>query len=648
MLKDLMKLIVGVIFVTVMIEAKPALEKTGQIGGLSNAIAAVGNYTYTSYGASLSVFDTTDPLNWIEKGRIDTGSVINDIAVAGDYVYVTNSLGLVIIDISDRNRPQITGELAVSSNYISIRLAVAGDYAYLVNCDHLYIVDIRDKRFPRKVGNYEFDFSSGKDIEVEGDFAYLLHNETFEIIDISNKTLPVSTASVTAGGIESEYDTVLVEGNYAYITHAYSTAFIYDIRDKNTPRRVSEIGQRGSALLLEGNRLYQEGNDGLFIYDVSDRSDPHNIGHIGTPVDSGGVGMALQGDSLFVAGGTGGSWIYNVETAAAPRLVKRRRNIGDIYGFAAENGYAYTVSDAGIDWSFTVIDTHNKKMPEIAGYYEPEEPMLFQGPVAVKGKYAYIGDENYSTGGAGITILDITDKSMPVKSGRFGFPYDENCSAITAMTVTENHAYVGCFNGYYYYSLYIVDISNKHAPSRVASYHTQGEVMDIEISGDFAYISGDYSFEIIDISNPDTPAGISQMKAGYYWIQFALKDGYAYFTGLEYNKDLTVVNTSDPANPYIAGTYGFHYVLGGDLSDIVIDHTTVYGTSPRVGISLFDVTDKRTPDYIDTYDTMNYVGKLAVDGNYLYVSDRYNGVNIWKKTEKAEGGFLSAIYYLLF
>ncbi len=204
-------------------------------------------------------------------------------------------------------------------------------------------------------------------------------------------------------------------------------------------------------------------------------------------------------------------------------------------------------------------------------------------------------------------------------------------------------------------------------PVLVGSCITPGNVVDVHVSGNYAYLAEsivDGGFRIINISDPANP-----FQAGLYDFPMQPNNARSVFvsgnnayvtegTGVSVFQidnpgnppEPTVYNAGGPAFDAVAsGNYAFAASLNGwgrplriinlsDRSYVEVDlpgeGRGIYVTGGfcylgnSIGIEIVNVTDPLNPTTMGSYDTPGHAEKLYVTGDYAYVADHEGGLQI--------------------
>jgi hypothetical protein len=179
-----------------------------------------------------------------------------------------------------------------------------------------------------------------------------------------------------------------------------------------------------------------------------------------------------------------------------------------------------------------------------------------------------------------------------------------------SVAVKGNYAFIG--NGE---TLQALDISDPTNPKAVGQLLTDGFVIRVVVSGNYAYTIS--PFRIIDISNPANPILVStfQLPAGYPPTAITVQGNYAYVG--DFYGDVFIVDVSDPSNPQAIGRM---LASGERVQSIVIQETMLYATTADgPGINVFDISNPNSPFSIRLVPTGSQPGiSLSINGSYLY------------------------------
>jgi hypothetical protein len=171
----------------------------------------------------------------------------------------------------------------------------------------------------------------------------------------------------------------------------------------------------------------------------------------------------------------------------------------------------------------------------------------------------------------------------------------------------------------------------------VGNANPPGSSQDVAVAEAYAYVaSGASGLQIVDISNPRLP----ELKGGADTPSFAnavcVAGGYAYVAdGLsqaspEETASLQVVDVSDPESPEVVGSV--EMPGGGDAVDVAVSgdyaYVVINTASPgSPGVQVVDITSPTSPQ-LGPLVPLSAPWSIAVCGNYLYVADNFEGLQV--------------------
>jgi len=306
--------------------------------------------------------------------------------------------------------------------------------------------------------------------------------------------------------------------------------------------------------------------------------------------------------------------------------------------------YAYFVSKE--DDSFVVASIADPRAPVVLGTLTDGTYLNEAASVVVYGNYAYVTCKG---GSARMTIIDITDKTTPIKAGEV-----TGLQECTKPIISGGYAYIGSTNNGY---IYIVDISDPAAPLLMTTFNDNINIgislQDIELVGDLLYVAcfpnnTGFGLCIIDVSDKVTPVVLGSTNISVSGINgviggsgFAVVGSHVFITGrstifpsLVYpdtQSQLIVFNVDDPTNPVevthstpfrITGFDAFHSAA---VSFPYLYTSIENETSGSSGIARIDISDPADPvvsGIVSTtatdVSTMSLPMNLVLRGKYMY------------------------------
>ncbi|HEX7344802.1 MAG TPA: hypothetical protein VF398_11085, partial [bacterium] len=274
----------------------------------------------------------------------------------------------------------------------------------------------------------------------------------------------------------------------------------------------------------------------------------------------------------------------------------------------ANGNYAYVNLQGG---DIAVVDVSNPANPVEVNRWDSGD-MNSTNCQEVAGNYLYV---NFGWDGWG--ILDISNPVDPVLAVRFPALGGHFC-------FVGNTAYLGSFS-----NLYTYDNTDPLNPIMLGQFHLDDYAADVEVSGDYAYISyvnADGGVRVIDVSDPANPVGISFVPLPGNTADLAVSGNYVFVTCCWFG--MYVIDVSDPAHPLVAArfypNYGWYDHLR--MSGNIIFLATSGGQTFSV-----DVSQPTNPQLLCSYQppgTNLMLYDMDLDGSRLYGAYDYHGIKI--------------------
>ncbi len=245
-------------------------------------------------------------------------------------------------------------------------------------------------------------------------------------------------------------------------------------------------------------------------------------------------------------------------------------------------------------------------------------------PFATAASYVYSEDftttvdmdsSNTNVTGWGSGTIELPRK-RPIYGGKFG-----TRGWVMDVFVSGDYAYLSDFN----YGLWIANISDPKHPKYIGSWEILGNYYGIFISGDIAYlITYSKGLRIFNVSNPFNPTLITTFNYGGYSLDVFVSGDYAYVA--DGYDGLRVIDIKDPTNPTIVGTYNtpgraMEVFVSGDYAYIA-DYGLVNG------LRIVDISNPTAPFSAGVYNTPHNAQGVFVSGDYAYIADGGSGLQI--------------------
>lgn len=282
----------------------------------------------------------------------------------------------------------------------------------------------------------QFSYTDVVALRTVGNYSYICRGVAgLAIVNISNPSVPVQTAVLSLGNTASSgwCSDVKIAGNYAYVANWDKGLVIVDISNPAAPV------QRGAVALTNASVVFVEGS---YAY---------------VAVENNGTG--------------GGLAIINVSNPAAPTQTSMTSSSGHGAGVNKTGNYVYlTHRDTGTFKGLKVYDVTNPAVPNLVRTIT----RLSMEDIDIRDNHAYI-----TVGTGGLEIFDVTTPSNPISRSTIATTGN---GLVLGVSVVDNYAFI---TDYTFSKLYVVDVSNKTAPTLARSYTASAGALYVHVSGSF-------------------------------------------------------------------------------------------------------------------------------------------------------------------
>lgn len=180
--------------------------------------------------------------------------------------------------------------------------------------------------------------------------------------------------------------------------------------------------------------------------------------------------------------------------------------------------------------------------------------------------------------------------------------------------VQGDYAYVTNNDG-----LMIIDVSNPSNPVKIGELLIGG-VVGVVVESNLAYIASVSNGMIIaDISSTTNPVQVGQYNGGAYKI--AVSGSYAY-VGL-FSGGFKILNISNPTDPVLVGEYS-----DPRCDAIEIKDNFVYYANAEVGLRVISVSDPSTPQLVATVSQTGGANDIHITDNLLFLACWGAGIRV--------------------
>ncbi len=553
----------------------------------------------------LAVLDISDPTQIDSVNIVQIDSNLKDIFRVEDNLYTLNTVSdernpvsnLGLIDISDPVNPALIWNFEFEGNadavFVEDNLAFISNHGSRDRRNFLTIYDISDPENIDSLGSIQFDSenSGNNRIYVRHSVAFMtINNNELYAIDVSSPENPeiISTIEYENNWWGGTFEIEVVD-NLAYISGFYygemgmlnrdapqiPLLHIVDISDPENliyaggfePEEIIEVDEIGwggiYSMDIVENVAYCGITRSFVSLDISNIEDIEEIDFYNTEgrVQS----ICVSNGFAFIADGYGGLKIFDVSDPENTEQVGCFQTQESAQSVVVNGEMAYLVETNRL----TVLSIEDPENPQEVAHMDTER---IARDITISGDYVYLA------GSSGLYIISIVDPENLIEVGYY------QVANATSVKVYDENAYVVKKN----YSLHVISISDKENPIEVGRYilPDETEFVDIDISGDYAFISGygrDDGLYIISISNPENPESVGCYNGGTCY-GVAVSDNYAYIACWD---GLHVVSIEEPGNAEKAG----YYNTPGVARNIALSEDGLIYVSDGISIGIYRFTD---------------------------------------------------------
>jgi len=545
-----------------------------ELDGRAEHVVVAGNKAYvTNHKNRLFVFDISNPNNLNQEGAIDIPARINGLAVDQNTnkVYVaTEERGLLILDTSNQAEIVIVNEVPQVKEAYDVTLH--GTYAYIASgAKGYYVLDVSNVNAISILGHSAAPVDANQ-IAVLDEYVYVADDRnglrSFESPILFNfRSQGISSS-------KGNFETVITQGNYAYVAAGEAGVRVINISDLSSPVSM----------------LFDDG------------------------VDDYATSLDIRNDYLYVAYRTRGLKEYSIaETPDRPIPTDVEVGIpGEANDVVVQGNYAYV---AGGSAGFHVVDLSIFTDPPV---YSVETPGTAHG-VFVAGEYAYVAD-----GDRGFQIISIRNPSDPQVIQSINTPGDAVSIFVTRQTNSNGEIRTYAFVADGSSGLYITDITDINNPVEVTTFETRNFVNDVIVRNQTAFLAErEEGLLVLDISTINDPKQIGRQDTpGLASGIFLRNDDYVFVA--DWDRGLRIIDVLDPTAP---GEVGFLDVP--KVIEVMIARKP-YGfmVDGRNGMWVLDLADPRSPVPISFYQTPGQAKNLTVLGSFAYIADGTSGLQV--------------------
>jgi hypothetical protein len=454
---------------------------TGALGGRCAAVATVGNLLLVGAGATLEVWDCSQPTALVKLGQVRLPGQVESIATRGSFAFAAcGSAGVQFVDLSQPAAPAHVNTFDSSGH--AYGLAVSGDLLLVADgVSGLRILNVATPATPSLAGSY-FTAGPARAVAVVGTRAYLVDShQGLLVLDLANPAAPTQLGSHPFHAGQA----VAVAGGFAYVVDANNHFLAINVSSPATPTLASSLllpNVVGQGVVLNGSTAYVPALDaGLLALDIANPAAMTLARTVPVPAPGQSVGVALASNTLYVANGLAGFQVLDATAASDPVLQADWPVAARACEVAVNGGLACL--GAGEN-GLRLYNVSNPASPVWVGWLTNA---LNARCVALGGSVAVVGDGQF-----GLKVVSVTNAAAPLLLGSWGgtnLASLRNVGLSGTQAIASDGRTVGLF-----------EVSNASNPTLVATYAAPAFVFDLAVAGNRAYLAcGNAGMVVLEI-----------------------------------------------------------------------------------------------------------------------------------------------------
>jgi hypothetical protein len=595
------------------------LGNFGRGEGESKAVFAAGSLVFYGLGNKMQIATFSDPQSPVKIGSVILSDIVEDLvrtSINGtQHIVASGGSKMWLINVQNPTTPTLVADVEVAPGTTCEGIATSSTYAYVAAGGAGFkIYNISDPSNPTLVTSID-SLEYCESVVISGQYAFIAAGSRSHIVDITNPAAPIYVGRIDGYGGYHQY--LNVRSGYAYVCNYDAGFAVVNINDPSNPVNVVDIpsGYRTARIIFDGNYAYVAiGDAGVAIYNVVNPASPVYV----TTILTTGRAASLYYGAITI-GGTPTGHIFVANRNPAPGI--SAINVSDpnspvTTSFLAavpaatgsafipfyDNGKVYVAyGSAGL----RILDVQNPSNVSLLGTADLGGDSR---EVVVSGNYAYVAARD-----SGVYVVDVTDPTNPVKIKTLQTP------RARGITINGSVVYVAASDS----GMGMIDISNPSNPVIVG--YTGSEVYgeNVEVSGNIAGITDYGQITFYDLTNPVSP--IKRGTTGSFNTGnegFEISGNYAYVPD---GDSLKIYSLSDLNSPVLVSkiyTGGYGYMAD-------VDGNYCYVASEGTGVRAINITNPSAPVEDGFYDDVPQSRGLAVNGKYIYVAEKGDGLTIY-------------------
>lgn len=528
----------------------------------------------------------------------------NAVAVHQDHVFLSYGRTIQIYEYANPEQPQLSGEIFMD-DMIRV-LAFDGNNAFVAGYNWFYVLDISNAAQPAIISSFYLQERANA-ICLSSGYVYLaLHNTGIMILDVSELNNPAMVAFYETYQVNVD---MVISNNVAWVVSGYQGLIAYDLSNPISPVPILTYNESGSmqSVAVADSLLYtSNSSSGIMVFDISNLPQIDLLS--ATPTFGLGTNLHIDGNLLAVAMLHQGFCLYDISEPAAPDSLDWFYAGWPNRNTVLKDGLAFHCHS----FEFNILDISNPHQMNLKAHIGLSDISQY---VHYWENHLYINSANGS-----VMAVDVSD---PLQAGKVS-QIDGGDGHYT-IHVKDDLLFS---NNYYWLKVY--DVSDPSDPVYLNTVEATTTITSILKHNHLLFV-GDYdSLQVFDISDIQAPVLLGACPYGDI-IQMVAKGNHLYCVN---NWGFFILDFSDPSNIIELITIGNMSTTSLALKDtLAYVISSTYQSMGEASLKIFNIKDPGSVSLITSRDYGRFFENVALEGDYLYVYERYVGLQIYDTKE---------------
>jgi hypothetical protein len=380
----------------------------------------------------------------------------------------------------------------------------------------------------------------------------------------------------------------------------------FDISDPLSPELVLTYNESGSmhSVAITDSLLYTTNSiTGIMVFDISSLPDITLLSS--TSTISNGINLHIHDNLLAVSLISNGFSLYDISDPIAPDSLSSFYAEWPNRNTILKNGHAFHCHV----YDFNIIDI---SVPQ-------EMNLLAQTGLSGISQYVHYWENHLfisSYSSALIMVVDVSDPQQVVKISQI-----EGGDGHITIHVKDDLLFT---NTYHWLKIY--DVSEPSDPVYLNTIVASTTITNVLKHNELLFVS-DYDnlqiFNITDIHNPEL--------LGIYAIggidEMIVENNYLYYVNFS---DFVILDISDPANLVQLSVIDNMSTTSLAIKDtLAYVASSIFPSTYEHSLKIFNIKNSGSVSLISGHEPSRHFEQVIVEGDYLYVFERYVGLNIY-------------------